>query len=116
MEISNFSSPFAIGLTEVKLGLFNSALNNTWTTAPYSACVLQTSSYPISQQAKHLLFCNAQLSSGVLVLVNVFISFFSFCLMCLVLSDTLLDNRVKQARYALMISFGFTCRHFLPKN
>ncbi len=56
--------------TEVKIGLFNAATNNSWHLAPYSSCIAQIDKKQSARLlSDHYMFCNAQLANGIMILV-----------------------------------------------
>ncbi|KAJ3306736.1 hypothetical protein HDV03_004367 [Kappamyces sp. JEL0829] len=103
-----YTFPAVVGLTEIKLGLFNGAQNNTWTTHPYSICIEQAYHYPVDQIDDHARFCNAQLINGILILLNLFFTFGAACLLALISTESLLDRRVLQAKWLLLGGYVFT--------
>ncbi|KAJ3322211.1 hypothetical protein HDV06_003271 [Boothiomyces sp. JEL0866] len=80
------------------MGLFNSATNEHWYSFPHDLCVLN------AQNNDAVEVCDARLADGVLLVFAVFFSLFSFFLLGLIVSRTLLDFRAKQAK-KLAIAF-----------
>ncbi|MEI8027771.1 MAG: hypothetical protein WCI18_15590 [Pseudomonadota bacterium] len=80
---------------QIKLGLFNAAVNNSWHQAPYSACIQQIDT-SLSQESvqEHIMFCNGQLTSGVMMLVSLFLAFACAAGLTMILSSSLDQGKV----------------------
>ncbi|KAJ3311780.1 hypothetical protein HDV04_003792 [Boothiomyces sp. JEL0838] len=81
------------------MGLFNSATNEHWYSYPHDLCVLNAEGDSDKTEV-----CDARMANGILLVFSVFFSLFSFFLLGLIVSRTLLDFRAKQAK---KLSIGF---------
>lgn len=97
--------------TEIKVGLFNNAMNNSWHLAPYSRCVADIKGFNMSlaEASDHQMFCDASLSNGVLLMFSLIMAIVAAFLLTLVVSNTLLESRVLQVKYLCMGIYALTC-------
>ncbi|KAJ3272150.1 hypothetical protein HDV01_005915 [Terramyces sp. JEL0728] len=83
-----------------KMGLFNSATNEHWYSFPHDLCVLN------ARGSSAVEVCDARLADGVLLVFAIIFSIFSFVLLGLIVSRTLLDFRAKQAKNLAIAFFA----------
>lgn len=88
------ATPYA---TDLKIGLFNSAFNGTWSTYSHSSCLATTN---IDQD--QIAVCNARVSIGSFLIISLFLKFAVCILMTLLLVRRLHDFRVSQAKLVVI--------------
>jgi hypothetical protein len=83
-------------MTEIKIGLFNSATNNSWYLSPYPKCVEGYKMYNLSaaDAANRQMFCDASLASAVLLIISLLLTLCAATLLLFIVSDTILENVV----------------------
>ena len=104
------------GSTEVKIGLFNAAVNGSWHLAPYSQCIAQIDMNQTENAiGEHVLFCQAQLANGIMLIISLILTFSAAVVMTFVLSNTLslskviLSKRICMAIYFLSGTYELSC-------
>jgi hypothetical protein len=101
-----YSAPFLTRngrfMTVAKIGLFNSATNETWRTFSYSQCMSA-----INITDDQMAVCNARISIGTLTLVCLFGTLIASVLLTLMATRTLYEERVVQAKIVIMTIFSF---------
>jgi hypothetical protein len=84
-----------------KIGLFNSAVNEKWTTHSYSACMERA--FTDEQRS----VCNARVSVGTIMLFSLFATFIASILLTIMVTRTLYEHRVAQAKMIVISIFAF---------
>ena len=89
-------------ISAVKVGLFNSAVNEQWKVFWHSTCVEQ------AKTEKKLSVCNARLSIGVLLIFSLIAAFATASLLSVMATKFLPERRIAQAKLAVMGLFAFS--------
>jgi hypothetical protein len=97
----------------IKLGLFNTAVNNSWYQATYSACIQQIRlNQSESAIQERIMFCNGQLTSGIMMLVSVFLTFACAVALTLILTSSLEQGKVLGIKPILVGIFSLSGKVF----
>jgi hypothetical protein len=95
-------------MSRAKIGLFNSAVNETWRTFPHSQCMNAT-----NITSDQIAVCNARISIGTLTLVSLFATFIASLLLTIMVTRTLYEERVAQAKWIVIGLFSYCGTNWL---
>jgi hypothetical protein len=79
-----------------KVGLFNSANNDKWVAYGYADCIKGTKS------EDQLSFCSSRQALGILMIFPLISTFIAAAVLTFMLTKTLLDSRMKKAKFLVM--------------
>jgi hypothetical protein len=88
----------------VKIGLFNSAVNESWQTYTFSQCMEGAIKSGSSEQ---MSVCQARVSVGTIMLFSLFATLIASILLTIMVRRDLYDHRIAQAKIITMSIFGF---------
>ena len=99
-------------MSEIKVGLFNSAVNNSWHLSPYGKCVAAYKAVQLSpvDAANRQMFCDASLANGVLLIISLLLTFGAATLLLAVVTDTILESVVLYIKYICVGIFVLSCK------
>jgi hypothetical protein len=99
----NYTGNYRGNSVEAKVGLFNSANNDKWIGYGYADCIKGTKS------DTQLSFCSSRQAIGILLIFPVIINFVAAVVLTFMLLKTLLDERMKQAKFLVMGIYFMNC-------
>ena len=115
-------------MTEIKIGLFNSAANNSWHLSPYTKCVQAYQLLKLNQTeaSNRQMFCDAGLANAVLLIFSLIFTFTAVVILSFILyyattttsstDASWLSNFAKNPRNVVYLKYYLLAVYFFAGN